>query len=231
MAVNLVHSWLHRVETGWDPISPEYAQDYAQRASKLYCDTGLVERLDTVANGLRDKRVLDLGGGPGQYSVLFAQRGARVVWHDVSREYERIARNRALANRLEVEFSLGYLESAKKFGPGAFDLVFCRVAWYYSRSDRRFANLLYSLVKPGGIGYVECDTPAHAKPRGWRRCQHCLNEYLWWKIGHPLPPHGRIAGLIHKYPLRRLEVDYSSPLQDIVLFTKSKPEFTIQTAN
>src|SRR5437868_9690221 len=108
MCVNLLHSWLHRVETGWDPIPRDYAAEYEQRAWNIYNNENLVERLASLANGLAGKRVLDLGGGPGQYSVLFAQRGAQVVWHDVSREYARIARNRALAANVEVEFSLGY---------------------------------------------------------------------------------------------------------------------------
>lgn len=221
MLVNLVHSLLHRVEAGWDPIPTEYANRYAQLAWSSRSQD-LVDTLAALMGGIRGQRVLDLGGGPGQYSVLFAQRGARVVWHDVSREYQRIARNHATASGVTLEFSLGYLEEAKKFGPGAFDLVFCRVCWYYCRSDRKFAKLLYSLVRPGGVAYIECNTPAFSNPWGLRWVQHWLNSQLWWKIGHPLPPHGRIAELIHTYPVAHLKLDYSSAETDIVVFVKSK---------
>jgi len=224
MPINLVHSWLHRVEAGWDPIPGDYAEKYAERAWNIYNNGDLVDRLASLVNGLDGKHVLDLGGGPGQYSVLFARRGARVMWHDVSHQYERIARSRSFAAGVEVEFSLGYLEAAEKFGPNSFDLVFSRVSWAYCRSDRNFAGLLYSLVKPGGLGYAECDTPAHSKPGGLRKLQYFLNEHFWWKIGHPMPPHGRIAGLIHNYPVSYLELDYSSELRDAVLFIKSKPK-------
>jgi SAM-dependent methyltransferase len=138
----------------------------------------------------------------------------------VSRECEKIARKRAEDCGVSLDFSLGYLEEARKFGRNCFDLVFCRVCWYYGRSDRAFGRLLYSLVKPGGIGYIECNTPVFSNPRGIRRLQHWLNAYVWWKIGHPLPPHGRIAKLIHKYPLARMELDYSSAECDIVTFVK-----------
>jgi SAM-dependent methyltransferase len=222
MPVNLLHSWLHRVEAGWDPIPAEYAEKYAERAWNIYNNETLVERLASLLNGLDGKRVLDLGGGPCQYSVLFAQRGARVVWHDVSRQYETIARSRSMAAGVGVEFSLGYLEEAKKFGSGSFDLVFSRVSWSYCRSDRSFAGLVYRLVKPGGLGYVECDTPALSKPAGLRKLQYSLNKIFWWKIGHPMPPHGRIARLIHGYPVSYMELDYSSELQDVVLFIKNK---------
>jgi 2-polyprenyl-3-methyl-5-hydroxy-6-metoxy-1,4-benzoquinol methylase len=219
MPVNLIHSLLHRVDAGWDPIPREYAEQYAQRVWNSKSEA-LVDKLATLTKGLKDKRVLDLGGGPGQYSVLFAQRGAQVVWHDVSREYQRIARTRAMASGVSLEFSLGYLEAARKFGPDSFDVVFSRVCWYYCRSDRSFARLLYSLVKPGGIGYIECNTSTHYKPLGFRKLQDWLNTYFWWKIGHPMPPHGRIARLIQKYPVTYLELDYSSELFDIILFTK-----------
>jgi SAM-dependent methyltransferase len=221
MPVNFVHSLFYRVERGWDPISPEYAKEYDGLASREI-DTLLVKRLDSLAGGLAGKRILDLGGGPGHYSVLFAKLGARVTWHDISQQYEQIARRHATLHGVALDFSLGYLEEAKKFGQNSFDLVFCRVCWYYCRSDRAFGRSLYSLVRPGGIGYIECNTPAFSRPQGFRRLQHWLNTYCWWKIGHPLPPHGRIAKLIHNYPVTYMKLNYSSAERDIVTFVKSK---------
>jgi len=219
MPVNYLHSLLHRVELGWDPIQATYAKEYERHALKDV-DLSLVERIGALSGGLTGKQVLDLGGGPGQYSVLFAKQGARVTWHDVSREYQKIAMGRAEAQGVPVEFSLGYLEEAKKFGKESFDVVFCRVCWYYCRSDRAFGRLIYSLLKPCGVGYIECNTPAFAKLKGLRKLQSWLNERIWWKIGHPLPPHGRIAKLVQKYPLECLELDYSSELVDRMFFVK-----------
>ena len=221
MPINLLHSLVHRVQDGWDPISPEHAEQYSD-LEWTQVDTSLVKKLSDFAGGLEGKRVLDLGGGPGQYSVLFAKSGARVTWHDVSRQYERIARRRAEANQTELEFSLGYLEETAKFGPNSFDLVFCRISWYYCRSDRSFARLIYTLIKPGGVGHVQCHTAAFSKPKGLRRLQHELNARLWWKIGHPVPPHGRIADLIHRYPISYLELDYKCEERDVVTFVKSR---------
>jgi 2-polyprenyl-3-methyl-5-hydroxy-6-metoxy-1,4-benzoquinol methylase len=225
MPVNFLHGLLHRVEDGWDPISPECAAEYADHNSNGALRREaieLVKRLEMISGGLKDKSVLDLGGGPGQFSVLFALRGAKVVWHDVSREYQRIAQNQAAASGVSITFSLGYLEAAKNFGPDSFDAVFCRVCWYYCRGDRGFADLIYSLIKPGGIGYIECNTPAFSRPHASRRLQYWLNAYFWLKIGHPMPPHGRIAELIQKYPVTYVELDYSSELADVVLFVKRK---------
>ncbi len=220
MPVNYLHSRLHRVQDGWDPIPAAYAQKYAAMAWSQ-ARLSVVDLVENELSGLKGKRVLDLGGGPGQYSVLFAQRGAQVTWHDISREYAVIARNRAHSASASIDFSIGYLEDAKRFCPETFDLVFCRVCWYYARSDRAFARLLYSLIKPGGVGYVACNTPAFSQPKGARRLQYWLNRRLWWKIGHPMPPHGRIASLLQKYPITRMTLDYSSDREDIVLFVKA----------
>jgi 2-polyprenyl-3-methyl-5-hydroxy-6-metoxy-1,4-benzoquinol methylase len=219
MPVNYLHSLLHRVERGWDPIPRSYAEQYAAFAG-AETRPALVDRIEAQLGGLAGKRVLDLGGGPGQYSVLFALRGADVTWHDISREYEAIARARAQAAGVALSFSLGYLEAAERFQREPFDLVFCRVCWYYARSDNAFARLLYSLVKPGGVGYIECNTPAFAKPAGVRKLQYWINAHLWWKIGHPMPPRGRIARLMQGFPVSHLTLNYASELVDIVTFVK-----------
>lgn len=224
MAINYLHSLLHRVERGWDPISPMHAKEYTEAvdAAPAQIFTSPISRLRSLAGSLEGKRVLDLGGGPGRHSVIFANCGALVTWHDVSREYERIARRRAEAAGVSIQLSLGCLEKAAQFGVGSFDLVFCSLSWSYSRSDRSFARLLYTLIKPGGIGYIACDTSAPSKSQGIRRLQYWLNVHLWWKIGHPMPPHGRIAALIQKYPISYMELDYRSKDRDIVIFLKSK---------
>jgi SAM-dependent methyltransferase len=144
-----------------------------------------------------------------------------VVWHDVSRTYLEIARNRAAASGAQVEFSLGYLEDARRFQSTPFDLVFCRVCWNYCRSDRRFARLIYSLLKPGGAAYIDCHTPAFARATGLRSLQSYLNSALRFKVGHPYPPRGRIASLFHAFPAERMSVDYASEWNDRVLFVKS----------
>jgi 2-polyprenyl-3-methyl-5-hydroxy-6-metoxy-1,4-benzoquinol methylase len=221
MPVNYLHSLFHRVESGWDPISREYAQEYADFTASQR-DVSLVESLELKLGGLRNRRVLDLGGGPGQYSVLFAQRGADVTWHDISRTYRDITEARANALGVQLRYSLGYLENAARLSSEPFDLVFCRVCWSYGRSDRRFARLVYSLVKPGGVGYIECNTPEFSKPSGVRRLQYWLNEFTGWKIGHPMPPRGRIAKLIQGYPISSLSLNYSSPLLDVVEFWRAE---------
>ena len=219
--INSVHALFHRLDAGWDPIAPAYAEQYAAREWRAV-DVALIDQLERWIGGFQDKRVLDLGGGPGQYSAAFAQRGARVTWHDVSRNYLRIAQRHAVAVGVDLEFSLGYLEEASKFIPHPFDLVFNRVSWYYCKNDRSFAKLFYALMKPGGAGYVDTHPAEAEQSRGTRRIVQFLNKWLTWKIGHPFPPRGRIARLFQKYPIDYMIIDYTSVRNDRVFLTKSR---------
>jgi 2-polyprenyl-3-methyl-5-hydroxy-6-metoxy-1,4-benzoquinol methylase len=183
---------------------------------------GLLDELDHWVGGLAGKRVLDLGGGPGQYSVAFAERGAIVTWHDISREYQNMAQRKAKEHGVEIRFSLGYLDEAAERLPESFDLVFNRICWYYGFSDRTFADVLFALVRPGGVGYIDTNHSGcrrdqlsiSARFRTW------VNDIFSIKIGHPFPPHGRLARLFSQKPVESLLIDYSSPANDRLLFVK-----------
>lgn len=221
--LNRLHALLHRPERGWDPIPAGHARWYAEEQWRLF-DVARVDDLERRLGGLRGKRVLDLGGGPGQFSVAFARRGAEVTWHDISRRYLEVASEKARQAGVTLGFSLGYLEEAGKFLAEPFDLVFCRICWRYCRNDRQFARLVYGLTAPGGAGYVDSGIGPGAKPALWRRIQFGLNAGCNWKIGHPDPPRGRLAGLFQGFPMESLEADYSAAENDRIFFiTKLKP--------
>ncbi len=221
--INYLHSLFHRPEKGWDPVPAEHAEDYAQAQWQAFAEAQtLVAELEQRLHGLQNKRVLDLGGGPGNYSVALAQRGAQVVWHDVSRRYEHIVQERAQQAGVTLTYSLGYLESARRWQAQPFDLVFNRICWCYCMNDRSFASLIYKLLKPGGAAYIESNTPAFDRDRAQRRWQYALNARFGLKIGHPHPPHGRIASLLQRFPHDELVLDYSSELNDKIYFVKSK---------
>jgi 2-polyprenyl-3-methyl-5-hydroxy-6-metoxy-1,4-benzoquinol methylase len=181
---------------GWDPISSTYSASYADQAWRD-ADPALISLISARTGGLAGKRVLDLGGGPGQYTVLLAKAGGRVTWHDVSHNYLKICQKHTREENVNVDFSVGHLEEAGKFTKDPFDVVFCRVCWWYSVDDRKFARLIYSLVKPGGLGYVETDVFNKEKSTMVRRLQATLNS-LGFKIGHPLPMKGSVPSLIRK---------------------------------
>ena len=125
---NRLHARLHRPENGWDPVPAAHAASYgAGEWSRI--DQALLDDLSQRIGGFAGKSVLDLGGGPGQYSAAIAQRGARVTWHDVSRTYLNMSKSRAEALGLleNIKFSLGYLDEAPRLLGERFDFVFNRI--------------------------------------------------------------------------------------------------------
>jgi 2-polyprenyl-3-methyl-5-hydroxy-6-metoxy-1,4-benzoquinol methylase len=222
--VNYLHSLFNRPERGWDPISPEYAAQYSEAEWKQGVNEVLLDELDRWVGGLEGRRVLDLGGGPGQYSVALARRKAIVTWHDISNTYREIAQKKAAEAGVQISFGIGYMDDAAKLYKEPFDLVFSRICWYYCFRDRNFAKVFFKLLKPGGIGYVDTmHSGTWDSNASWPvRVRTWLNNRFGIKIGHPLPPHGRIAGLFMSQPIAKICVDYSLWTNDRVLFMKQR---------
>jgi SAM-dependent methyltransferase len=220
--INYLHALLHRPEKGWDPILPAYAAEYSEVQWKQGLNESLLDELDRWVGGFAGRRVLDLGGGPGQYSVAFAKRNADVTWYDVSNAYREIAQKKAFEQNVRIAFSIGYMDEARKLQNQPFDLVFSRVCWYYGFSDSSFADVIFDLVKPGGVGYIDTDhSGARASnPSSSVKARTWLNDRFSIKIGHPLPPHGRVARLFLNKPISNMLVDYSSQSKDRMLFVK-----------
>src|SRR5262249_23491442 len=150
--------------------------------------------------------------------------GAQVTWHDVSRGYQQVAMRRAEEHGVKIAFSLGYMDDAPSRICDQFDLVFNRICWYYGRGDASFAKVVYAMVKPGGVGYVDTmhsvfkyyEIAFHARERAR------LNDLTVWKIGHICPPRGRVARELLKYPMDKAMVDYGRPSNDRVVFRKAR---------
>ena len=116
------------------------------------------------------------------------------------------------------------MDEAPKLYREPFDLVFNRICWYYGFSDYGFANVIFALIKPGGVGYVHTAN-SELRDSNWSRqvgARTWLNDRFAIKIGHPLPPHGRIEKAFMRKPIAKMVTDYTSPTHDRVLFLKAK---------
>jgi len=115
----------------------------------------LCEALD-VRSG---QKVLDVAAGNGNASLAAARRWCNVVATDyVSALLER-ARERAIAERLEIEFREADAE-ALPFTDGAFDVVLSTFGVMFTPDQERAAAEMLRVCKPGGkIGLANW-TPA-----------------------------------------------------------------------
>lgn len=117
------------------------------------------ERLAEACDVRWDERVLDVAAGNGNATLAAARRGARVTSTDyVAALLERGA-ERALAERLEVQFQAADAESLP-FAAASFDVVLSTFGVMFSPDHAQAAAELARVCRPGGrIGLANW-TPA-----------------------------------------------------------------------
>ena len=196
---------------GFDPVSKAFAEKYAANEySKV--DIGVIESIKTHLVDFQEKSILDLGAGPGQYSLEFAKRGAKVTWHDISQNYLEIAKNKAQSENIALNFSLGYLEEAQ----GKFDMIFNRICWYYCINDYQFAKRIYNLVKKNGYGFIVVNNEKFlkeelAKETGLKKelikLSYWLNENFNIKLTHVHPSHQKLSRIFARLNFKCLQIE------------------------
>ncbi len=205
--INRLHSLLFRPERGWDPITFQYGKQFADDTWASY-DSGLIDKIEKKIGSLEDKKILDLGAGPGHWTYEFAKRGAYVTWYDVSRFYMEYAKKiHSSLDLNNIEYVIGYLEDSTKLNR-QFDLVFNNICFYYSMDDYILASIICNQIKSGGIGYI---ATAHI---GWikewttsLRIKVWLNERFNFKIGHPMCSEKKMMKVFERCEYENIEYD------------------------
>jgi SAM-dependent methyltransferase len=105
-------------------------------------------------------RVLDLGGGPGRYTIWLAERGYQVVLADLSPDLLAIARTQIAAAGVDQQVEAVVEVDACNLGrwpDASFDAVLCLGPFYHlpDPTERaRAAQELARVLRPGGIAAV-----------------------------------------------------------------------------
>lgn len=208
--LNYVLTLFQNPKKGWDPIPLGYAEDYT-KWSYENMDYSMIAELEAHTNGLKDKKLIDLGGGPGQYSIAFAKRGAQVTWLDVSNNYLNIVKAAAEKENVKLDYVIDYMDFAK----GEFDILFNRVCWYYCLNDVSFMKKIYNLVKHNGYGYLILhDENLTERYNNYGTVKKWISKFLFLlndktgiKIGHPVPSFKRIKKIFSQYHYRSFSVE------------------------
>jgi len=105
-------------------------------------------------------RVLDIGGGPGRYSLWLAARGHRVALADLSPRLIAIARDRVAASPVAAlvdDIVVADARDLSQWADASFDAALSLGPFYHlpDLADRdRAARELTRVVRPGGLAFV-----------------------------------------------------------------------------
>ena len=101
--------------------------------------------------------ILDIGGGPGRYSIHFARRGCQVTLAELSGGNVALAREKAAQEGVSITACVKNCLELEELGLGQFDHVFLMGPLYHlqEEADRvRAVEIALRHVKPGGKLYV-----------------------------------------------------------------------------
>ncbi len=104
------------------------------------------------------ERVLDIACGTGNAALLAAKAGAAVTGIDLARRLVEAARQRATAERLDVDFHVGDAQ-ALPFGEGSFDVAVSVFGIIFASDAKRAFSEVTRVLAPGGRALITAWTP------------------------------------------------------------------------
>ena len=106
--------------------------------------------IDQHSNGLKGKKILDVGCGGGILSESMAMRGANVTGIDMGETPLSVARLHSLEMGVELDYQQITAEQMAEEQTGQFDIVTCMEMLEHVPSPESVIQACSKLVKPGG---------------------------------------------------------------------------------
>lgn len=107
---------------------------------------------------LQDRYVLDAGCGPGAYTQLLLERGAKVTAVDISERMLELARQR-VGERAQFRL-LNLAEKRIDLHDSAFDFINAPLCFDYIEDWDGLLKECHRVLKPGGLLQMSCGHPA-----------------------------------------------------------------------
>lgn len=133
----------------WDPQS-EFRPLHVLNPVRLH----YIESRTDAKQGLRGRKILDVGCGGGLLSEAMAQRGADVTGLDLGKETLQVADLHAAGSGLSIRYLCESAEAHARHSAGAYDVVTCMEMLEHVPDPDGVLRALCSLVKPGGDVFV-----------------------------------------------------------------------------
>jgi len=125
-------------------------------------------------------RVLDLGCGPGLYSLPLAEKGYDVLGMDISSRSLDYALKQAEGKRLNIEyreFDYRNLDFENFFD--VILLIYCDLGALVNKDRDRVLQGIYKALKPGGLFVFDVFTPARRGKEAEGQAWEVTSEGFW----------------------------------------------------
>jgi len=127
-----------------------------ERLDKYYVEFEITKRYFNRYITQGDK-VLDVGGGPGRYSLYLLEKGCDVTLIDLSPNNVKFAKDRAAEQHLNLNAISGDARNITNIVNDKFDHILLMGPLYHLCDDTDRVNIInscLSLLKPNGIIYI-----------------------------------------------------------------------------
>ena len=212
---------LEAVRAHYD-ADPQKEWDRLQRVHpyEKYITTHMMDRY------LRpNSRILDIGGGPGHYSIHCAKQGHSVVLLDLSEENVRFAKKKARQYGVKLAALQGNALELSAFPDEAFDAVFLMGPLYHlMREESRLRAIREAarVLKPGGCLFSSFILMFGGVIYGLRD----LQESILWPDEQPL--YG-VAARGESLAFDAFTYSYMTTVKDAEKLLASVPELQTET--
>lgn len=150
--------------SAWDNISQSYQRRYQIGTSKVHwgplCPSEEELRLLGDVDG---KRIIEIGAGAGQNSIVLAKQGAIATAYDISKEQLKHGKRLAKEQKVKVNFARGdFQELREHFNPNSFEVAISAYALQYCNtleSMNKTFKQIHEILIPKGIFVFSLDHP------------------------------------------------------------------------
>jgi len=144
------------LKKSWNRIAKSYQTEFfgTYGASKI-----TTKPMDFVGN-VKGKKIIEVGSGAGQNSIIFAQRGAVATAIDFSEKQINYGRLLAKKHKVDVNFIVGDLNNLEKyFEKNKFDIAFSTYTFQYIENLDKLLHAVNRILKKNGLFVFSLDHP------------------------------------------------------------------------
>lgn len=169
-------SQLNKIADYWNQRSFGYSLDNQEEL--LHDQEKWIELINRYLKINKGMKVLDLGCGPGFFSVMLTNLGCQVIGIDYSDKMLEEARNNARKFKANVEFQKMDVQDLA-FQDEIFDLIITRnVTWNLEKPVQAYQEMVRVLKKQGHLLNIDGNHYYHYQDQDYSRAGHSDHQHM-----------------------------------------------------